>query len=125
VNPRADLYIHCMFVRDGISKGFPCLLRCSHRLRVRCVRAPFPSVLSSRTRSWTFTMLKHLLENVSSPVGRVFNHADHLVKLLMLISPSRSRGSNCRDYSDRQSCKARLPCPSIRRAGIYYLTYIV
>lgn len=55
----------------------------SHRyLRVRCVHASFPSVLSSRARSRTFTILEHLLETVSSPVGRVLNDTDHLVKSL-------------------------------------------
>lgn len=44
-------------------------------------RASFPSVLSSRARSWTFTSLEHLLENASSPGGPVLNGADHLVNL--------------------------------------------
>lgn len=59
-------------------------------LRVRCVHASFLSVLSSRTRSRTFTILEHLLENASSPVGRVLNDADHLVK------PSSRWHDHCR-----------------------------
>lgn len=79
-----DLYIRIYLSRacssgTKASKEFPHLLQHRH-LRVRCVHASFQSVLSSRARSRTFTILEHLLENVSSPVGRVRNDADHLVK---------------------------------------------
>lgn len=68
--------------RKSFRTFYGCLAQVLARLGAYTVS--FPSVLSSRARSRTFTILQHLLENASSPVGRVFNDADHLVK-----APSR------------------------------------